>query len=612
MVAYARDGKSEPIVQLVKTRLEDGRRRFQELHESIGADLRFGLDMQHYDEEPSLGEMALDRIKPRDPGLFRVWRYKKALLLKRFPVNVDTRPEQAGVTSEEVADMKRAIERVLHDPKRWYKRVRDDLVGGSLAAKMWGVQVCYHPNLGIYFKSRDPRTVVWADGFKHPNDPMCPWVAYWDRIPISQAKAMPGWRIPSDLQPDDGYGPTGGDADPQNDDAQPAMLEGDEKSLVTVVFYYCRFEKPKRDAAEKPKELSPDMWHLACANCGWKSPPQAEAMSPYGDVEPCPACGNPAGLVTAAPSDGIAYTGGKRLVICFPFSNSSTPAYDGDWEFDYPHFPVDLLVAYPVPHKPASQSDTSALKTPTSAKNAMIRLAYETMLRSKPKWMVPRDGLYNVYGMPYTFAHDDGDFIQYDGLSYRDSVQLVQGQGVNPGVFTLMQMLDSVFRVNESTSELALSPSQVKEAKVGTVEMVTETGNVILDYHGDLLYEVETRVFSNVAAAIRGLPSEDTRYQDETGEWNFKPIGGPSMPKVEVIVSAGTTLDMLDKDEIEAFGTLASLPPALIPVYAEIAHIDPVLAAKVQQAMMMQQQMMAAAQGAGAPGPAPPQPQGAA
>lgn len=555
--------------------------RFHDFHEAIKFDLEFGPDMEHYLAEPGYEERALHRMKPRDPGLFRVWRYKLGLMLKRFPINVETRPLTQDTNPEDVENARRAVERQVLDRKFNYLSVRRRLAGGALAARAWGVSLSYNPRVGLVVRSEQPDRIGWCEGFLDLHDPECPWAYRLRRMRVSEAKATfkkAARDLKGDAGPTGEIGPRGSSQGGLQPTAAPDDRRGDDE-FVTVVYFYSRFEKK---SAKKPADplvpIEPEMRHLACAQCGWTSPPQAEAMVDYPPAAQCPQCGDIAHRVDAIARlvDDNAYTNGKRLVICAPWAQqaSDAPWYDGDWEFDYDFFPVDLLIAYVPPHKTIGQSDTSILKTPLLGKNAMMRLAYETLLTSKPKWLMPPNGaVQNVYGQPFMFQPGDGDIMLYGGSP--GDVEVKQGHGVNNDVFLLMREFDAVFRVNESTSEVALSPSQLSEAKVGTVEQYTETGNVVLDDHGALLYELESRQFTNIACALRELPSRTVRYRAMDGSWQFKQIGGPLMPAVEVEVGAGHTLEELDRDEIESYMALVQMPPEARIGFAMLKHIDP-------------------------------------
>lgn len=532
--------------------------------------------------DSSFSELRLDRVKPRDPGMFRVWRYLLGLGLDRFPVAVETRPLDQLTTPEQVEMSRRAIERVLFNPFKQYSDCRRRCFGGALAASAWGIALEYDARHGLTFAPQDFRRVVWCDGFLNAHDEKNPWMVRFCEWDLAVARKH--FKRPELMA--DGFVRQQQERERSGSPASADVRESQKRETVTIAYCYSRFETPKRTKNEESyAELEPEMRYMACASCGWQSPPQAEAMVTFEEMEPCPTCGAPAERIDAVAGvkDGTLYTNGKRLVICAPYAqqDDEKPLHDGDWEFDYPTFPVALLVLHPVPHKPTGQSITTTLKSVTSAKNALMRLTYETLIKSRPYFKLMGDDLIkNAYGLPFRFSPEDGDVMYGNGDP--NEVAVVQGQGVNPSVFQFMAILDGVFRTNESTSEVALSPSQLSEAKVGAVEQYTETGNVVVDDYGKLLYEQETMLFSCVAAALRELPSELVRYRDPmTGAWLFRRVGGNTMPPVEVSVGAGKTLSDLDKDEVAMFFQIAGLDPPSRMALAELAHLDPSVVMRV-------------------------------
>jgi hypothetical protein len=575
---------------------------------------------------------------PRDPGLFRVWRYKQALLLKRFPLHLEALPLESGSTAQDLEDAERSVGFLTTSRLKRFDAVRRRYVGGSQACGAWAAELTYDPERGLGFKSRDPRGLRWADGFLEPHEPDNPWVMSLSRMPIAALKRRKKWHVTDALQGDDmRLSEDGGWTVPA---WMPPFADGgtgqrgtrSTGGLVTVCKYYCRFEPtPKAKDQDEGRALEADMWHMACPTCGYRSPGQSEAMQTFPPfvMGGCPKCGGNLGRVTRVYESPAAATkyGGKKLVICAPFSGQEDPIYEGPWEFDYPTFPVLYLESYNMPHRPGGQSDTQILKTPVLGSNAMLRLAYETLLRSRPYFAMPRDGsIENARGAVFSFDPEaDGDVMYWTGDVPRIP-QVVQGLGVNAGIFSAYDRLQSAFRTNESTSELALSPSEIKDAKVGTVQQVTETGNVVIDDHGQMLYDAESLFLTCAAQALREMPSDSVRFQDDQGEWQFKQLGGPLMARVEIRAGPGQSLDTLDQDELDSYLKLLSMNPASRRGFARFAHIDPSVLKQIesdeavakQEAMRaqmeaQQQTMQAQAMGGGgAPMNAPPMMNGVA
>jgi len=554
--------------------------------EIVGFNLAFCLELKHYLNDSGDTERALSRILPRDPGLFRVWRYKLGLMLKRFPLHLEALPLEQGATRQDLEDAERAVSFLTTSRLKRFEAIRRRYVGGSQACGAWGAELTYDPDRRLGFRSLDPRNLRWADGFLEPHDEHNPWVMVLARMPVAAVKRRKGWKVPADLQGDDAaLDENGGWSVPA---WLPPFADGHSQNkmrpaggkLATVAKYYCRFEPTPNKLSEDSRPLDEAMWHMACPACGWRSPGQAEAMQTFPPfvASGCPTCGGNIGRVTRAydPPQPVGKYGGKKLVICAPFSGHEEPFYEGPWEFDYPTFPVLYLESYVMPHRPAGQSDTQVLKTPVLASNALGRLAYETLLRSRPYFVMPRDGsIENAHGGVFGFdPENDGDVMYWTGDIPRKP-EVVQGLGVHPSIFALYDRYQSVFRTNESTSELALTPSEIKDAKVGTVEQVTETGNVVIDDHGQVLYDQESLLLTCAAQALRELPSESVRYQDiESGEWAFRQLGGPMMKRVEIQAGPGQNLDAVDRDDLIAYQTLISMPKPYRRGFARMSHMD--------------------------------------
>lgn len=562
----------------------DANQRFQDRDETIAFNLSFCGELEHYLNDNTTTERSLARIKPRDPGLFRVWRYKTALELKRFPIHLDAIPIDSWATPKDLEDAERAVSGHIGSRLSRFDMARRRYVGGKNMAGAWGAELCYSDG-EMYVEPMDPRCIRWADGFLEPHAKRNPWVMTISRMPVAEVKRRKGWKVPADLRGDemrfteDGYWNV-----PQLDSGgYPIVGKADSEPLVTVVKYRCRFENYGRGKETPPRELDPAMYHLACPDCGFKSPPQAESPVQYPPIVPggCPDCGGTIGLVTKTYEDqGSANS--KRLVICAPFSGHEEPFYEGPWEFDYPTFPVLYVEAYVMPHRAGGQSDTQVLKTPVLASDAMVRLGYETMLGSKPKWYTQRGAIENARGAVFGFEPEDGDVMYGTGEVPRPPV-LLQGQGVNASMFALYDRLQSVFRSNESTSELALSPSEIKDAKVGTIEQVTETGNVVIDDHGDILYDAESLLLTCLACALRELPSKEQRYQDQKGQWQFAQLGGPTMPRVEIRVGSGRLLDSIDADDLRNYQQLSMMPPNMLEGFSRFAHVRPEVIGQIEK-----------------------------
>jgi hypothetical protein len=81
------------------------------------------------------------------------------------------------------------------------------------------------------------------------------------------------------------------------------------------------------------------------------------------------------------------------------------------------------------------------------------------------------------------------------------------------------------------------------------------------------------------------------------------------MPQIEVQVGAGYSLDALDKEEIEAYQSLISIPPQYRRGFARFAKISPDVLNQIEQDEAEAQAQAMPMAGGAAP-PALPQPNG--
>lgn len=573
MIDSAAELKNLGTTAYVRGEVVRAQARNRDLYEAIDYDLRFTLSLEHYLDDNDSTEQALARVKPRDPGVFRIHRHKTAMVLKRFPVRVETRPAASGADPAAVEQVRRKIEAELFNPQKGYARERRAMVSGALAARAWSMWLDYDPRVGLIHSATHMRNTLWSEGFRHPHQQLNPWMIRLQRVPIDVLRGVKDWDVSPDLACDDGTP----DASGSNPDGPMSPGRGmqtreddtNQRGLVTVAHLWQRYLDVK-PGKENRVPLEEDMRYMACPRCGARTPPQAEAMQEFPDILPggCPDCGADMVRIDVEPVESGE---GRRYACVAPFGGVDKPLYEKEaWPFNYPTFPCQVLVAYPPPDEAVGLSDSNVLKTLTVAKNAMTRLAYETMLRSKPHTVFSGQ-VETVFGEAWG---EDGEDYDIMVEANPGGVRIVEGQGVNQSVFALRQQLDGDIFKNESTSEIPMTPGQVSDTKVGTIEQVTETGNIVTDDHGTLLYEAETPYFACIAAALRDMPSSETRYRAENGDWAFERSGGPSAPEVEVVVAAGSNLDKLDNDEIQAYMLLKQMDPFDREAFAQLKHID--------------------------------------
>ena len=451
----------------------------------------------------------------------------------------------------------------------------------------------------------DSRNLILPDGIYDPHDPECEWAIVLDRVPTERVMRQTRWKGASKAVPDNGYDhPTNGDAGRLQPGQVDLTAGAGDASLVhpsartTVAYCYYR-ESYKRKGKKLDGRVPPGEERMVCLSCGWTSPPQSAnpaVMLPMADA--CPSC---AELTDQPITTEPAFPDG-RLVICAPLNDQLSDAfYDNGWPVQWPTFPVMWWTPYSYPHRLIPQSDVSIHKTGVLAANAIVRLTYEQALKSRPLLKIPRVGITNAKGKPYAFRPEDGDVLFDDMKGPPGNVQLIQGQPLNTSLFALYDRLQGRFRESQGTSQLAMNPEQSRDIAASSLRIQTETGNVPLDDHGASLYEAETPLMDCLAETLRMayVPARQIRVPGFDGHDSFKAVSGLTMPRVQVQVSAGPSLDSVDIEKLDAYRALVGIPegaptpPAYRRGMMRLAKIDPDVIRQIEQdeAEAQEQQM---------------------
>jgi hypothetical protein len=585
-------------VRRVKELIEDGHERLREDHAAIDERLSLGLDFEHHNVKDT--SQSPSRILPRDPGIFDIWRYKQALILKRFPISVRCRAadDSAGDEMNEAADeVKDVLEDWLANPRNRFKDTRRRYVGGALAAGAWGARLDYSPERkNAVIRPMDARSLILPDGIFDPHDPECEWAIVVDRVPTERVMRQ-RWRNAGKVTPDRGYDyPTNSDTGRLHPGQVDLTAGSGDASLIhpsartTIAYCYYR-ESYKKKPKKMMDRVAPGDERMLCMSCGWLSQPQTQTPMPYPMAMPCPECGELAELTDQRLESQPAYPDG-RLVICAPLNDQLADAfYDDAWPVQWPTFPIMWWTPYAYPHRMLPQSDVSIHKTGVLAANAIVRLTYEQALKSRPLLRIPRVGITNAKGKPYAFRPEDGDVLFDESKGPPGMVQLIQGQPLNTSLFALYDRLQGRFRESQGTSQLALDADKSRDIPVGTVKTMTETGNVPLDDHGASLYDAETPLMDCLAETLRFayVPARQIRVAGPDGLDRSKTVSGLAMPRVQVQISAGASLDAVDMDKLNAYRALIGIPegqpipPTFMRGFAKFARIDPDVVRQIEQ-----------------------------
>lgn len=558
-------------VRRVRELIDEAQDRLRSDHEQIGERLSLGLDFEHYRTKDT--SQAPDRIMPRDPAIFDIWRYKSALVLKRFPISVRCRPvdDEAGDYSNEAADeVKDALEDWLGNNRNRYKQTRRRYVGGAVAGGAWGARLDYDPERRTaVVRPVDGRNILLPDGILDPHDPDCEWCIIIERTPTERVRRQGRWEGADKAMPDSGYEVPGstdnaylkpGQVDLSNTGPDQSIIHPSAQTTIAYCYYRNSYKrKRKKGEGEVPEGEQ----RLFCLECGFTSPPQREMLEPLPLASLCPHCGGLAELSINPITEQAAYPDG-RLVICAPLDNSQTePYYDDKWPVPWPTYPVLWLTPYTFPHRVIPQSDVSVHKTGVLASNALVRLTYNQALKSRPLMAAPALGTFlNARGGNWTGKFEDGDILFASKAGPPPPISFYQGSQPNNSVFALYDRLQGRMRESQGTSQISVDPQQSKDIPVGTVKTLTETGNVPLDDLGQLVYDAESPFFECIAETLRFayVPARRIRYQMDDGRDGFKTVSGLRMPKVHVEVSAGANLDLVDVEKLNAYRALIGVP----------------------------------------------------
>lgn len=597
------------------------REAFSPAHQAISKDLPFGLDLLQYDDD-SQYDRDLHRVKPRSQSIFRLWRFKLGVTLKRAPIHLNCEPVDEVDDPTAAEWLKRALEwELFGDRQKNFKHARTVYVGGALAGRCWSARWDFDPNRGKYGGINcvpvDPRNITFTPGFLTPHDNECPLFAEMFRMPVRAAQGKRGWKNTRKLKPDDGPGAFGDGRSNDVDLAGNVRLGGtagedgvDDQNNVggffTGVKLWFRHETVNETLAFR--EFGPEQRYMKCLSCGEQSPSQAELQVedlPELAERACPLC---SGDMERQDAD-IRERENKRCLILAPFQDG-LELYDGAWPYKCSTFPYLWLTPYIFPHKPIPQSDVSLNRTVALGQNLVLRETYEQTMLSRPRYLLPRDGLENASGTRFDLSGPDAAMF-YTTDFPPDGVNVIQSLPVNRALFELHSMLKGEFRENEGTPDMSLGPERSRDIAASSLELQIESGNVPVDLFIDHLYDAESTFLTTLGEIVIDTysPQKIRYYDPEANVLAWRLLYGSEMPMCDVTVSAGPSLDNVKEENIKAFMTLTQgIPPQYRRAFARFAKLDRSIIDEIekadQQAAMQQQQQMAqaAAMGMAMPG----------
>lgn len=589
----------EEVLRKAKEEWHESKRSFAEFHDSIRDNLRFSLSLEHYNNDTT--DKALSRIKPRGEEQFRRIRYKAGEILKT-PFYFECKPVDE-VTDPETAEVARqAIEWEITNPIKRFDRVMRGVVWGALSTGMWAARVDFDPDFGpfgeLLYSRVQPDRIGWHPDFDDPHDPSNPF--FWEEcvIPLDRAQKMRGWKNADKLVADDGHGPVVVTQDNrqslvQGSGSAPARREHDLKTVTVIKMWYRR-DTERTVKTVDTMALEPDERYMACTSCGYQSATQAALGFDLPEVgeEPCPECNGGLERIDAKAIDEVAraHQRGHRLVIFAPFSPLTEPLRDGGWPTERPGYtlrtyPYLVWRAYEHPTDPMGMSETSLSKTQMLVVDAMMRMGYEQMREAKPLTILPLNGLVDAAGQPFAFRDAQGTRAFYTSDLPPQGIQHYQSPGLNPAWASFYNAMVGTLKGNEGSSDLGLSPQNSKDIAVGTLQLLTQSGNIPIDDHKASLWMDLSLFFGVILDMVRATytDSRAVRMFGDDGKMKVELLKGADIPNMDVVVTNSPTLSVLNSEQLRAFKEFASAPPQLRRSLARLLSIPPQVVREIEE-----------------------------
>jgi len=621
----------ETLAHRVRRELQDARAGLKTTHGYISDDLPFMFDLKQYQHAPAR-EHRGDVIEPVDAALYDQWRYKKGMALQTAPINTHCEAVDRDADPKRVEFFKHRVDYQLTANRFCnYADVRERWIGGALAARAWAYRWDFVPYLGAYGeivpRLVDPRMLFIPSGYLTPHDPLCPRLHEVFRIPINEARRMPGWKHTGQLKPDKGEellewlqsadGSNTGDR-VYFDESMGEREDGlGGEGMATFCMTWYRFEfdavKPQREIP-----LEPEQQYLQCLNedCNEKSPRQYELADMTGNSnyriparEECVRCGAVMTRVTKEirPDEQLRYEEGKRLAIVCLNGSVDDALYDDAWPVpDCPTFPYAWLTCEKEPHRLLPESDTSLGRNLTIGRNFTLAAIYQQAHASRAILLFPRRGIEDANGLALDHMDELADVLFYTGDLPDRAVDVVQGAPVNPALTDLYMLLKGTWKENQGESRISLGANESKDIPVGTLKQLIDSGNVPINTFVLAIYAAESISFTNLACYIRKYETEERsiRYRGKTGKLEYAASRGIDLPDVDVTCSAGPSLSNIKAEEIQAVTSLAALPGPMRRLIGRAQGVDESLLDEMdeaQAAMPVVPGQPGAAPGSGAP-----------
>jgi hypothetical protein len=638
----------------------DAARAYSEYDDAIKSDARFGLKLDHW---KGLDSVDLDdprALYPVTADLYDMMRHKwSAIARSEIYIECESAEGDEGEIEdlEAVEDARAVIESVIHDPLKRYKVMRRRMVMGGIVARAWDMAIDWRADVGqqggeVVFRTVNPTKRRIAPGWSDEHDPTCPWVAEEFEMRLSDVRKMgktqgpdgqPLWKNTELVKALGGTGQgdqSGRDTStlPLNDGSRPAMQSSGQKKVRFRKFWF-RFDESV-EGLKKSYDLPPDEQFMWCRRCE-----QADATYPRDELGQlpeqggdCPRCREESitrqmqGLDPMLPPQLerisavqestalMRYPHQGRMVI-YAVNQPSVVVYDGGWPCPLRSFPYMRYRPYDHMEEPFGLSDTALHKSSQMMLDVLMRSGYHQMIRNQDVILTKWQGLFDSSKQPFEFSDEHGAIAYWEDPLAAAQTKHFQGSGVSPGLAQFFGIVQGSMNRNRGSEDLGLTQEQSRDIPVGTVERLSQVGEIPVQDAIDVLhYECEAIGFGVILDMC-------SHYWDEAraisvlgpdGVLKIRRLRGADIPNVKVIVSAAPTIRQAKLEQWQAFErwlAIGQVDPAAQLVGAQFLGVSPSLVRRYQSER--QRMMEGPVQGAagvvspprpGSAAPAPPAP----
>ena len=551
-----------------------------------------------------------------------------------------------AIPTDEVEDPELAefavalVDQELRDPWKGFESRYYEAIYDSREKRLGVVWMDWEPRFGpygeLFTRTIDPRRALWDESYD-PHHPMCEVFVEQRRCPVKwiheNFKGSEWVKADSDFR--GGAKRNTRIGGPQqivagNRLVEPSSMSRDGKAELWFFWW-------KNDRTYRTRETGSDLLippgqrYMACgAGCGYRSPTQAELgmrgkrqMLPGALEGACPTCGGTLERIDSFAEEEkvAAYPQGRRLVVLAPFSAApeDKAVYDGKWPLPrLRSFPGLFLQAYLAPRKPMGPSDVYYMWDQQAASDTLDTLALQRVYEHRSFWVMPKIGFYDWQGNRFNFREDQFNVI------FRDWTKAGMGQDIDvknasgldwQGWQVTRQAIQQKLTQYRGVADFGITPDNTKQIAVGTVERLTQQGNIPIEEYNRRKNMELSKFYGVVYDAIRATYTPPRLNQlNIEGTQHALRFWGEDMPGYDFRIEETPEFTGLEKRRSEAFGalvqtiqlfgTLGVPPEVAIDLFASINTTIPrSTVRKFQKALAQAKQQAAALAPVGGAGP---------